>query len=168
MSGILSMKDALARKNGPCPVCGHMHAIQTQCAREALAQRISKLMEANSLIPGLLSQNKEVTELAENFRMMLVKVDDTHTILMQILSTYGNTGKEIEQKYMEALDAWAPKAKEPINQDTCDQQSLFSQEFLTPQEKKISDSTERVIGSSLDHAFGKQIKNATVAENNQK
>lgn len=146
---ISSLQDALDRKNGPCPVCNQMHNLQTQCSREALASKITKLMEANSLIPGLLQQNKQVTEIAKNFQSLLVKADEAHTILMDLLTGWGDIGEEIKKTYLEKLNSWAPK--EIINQDICDlQPSLFDQEHLTTQGKKISDSTGRVIGRIFD------------------
>lgn len=154
--GVSSLQEALDRKNSPCLVCGRLHSLQTQCSRELMAERIGKLMEANSTIPLLMKSNKELSDIANDLQKMFLKVDEAHTLLMQLLSTYGETGEEIKNKYLEALDSWVPKAKEPINHDTSDQQqSLFSLEHLTPNAKKINGSIVQANGKPFDQGLEK-------------
>lgn len=125
--GVSSFEEALERKKGlACIMCEEHHPSLTKCNRSALLTKISKLMMANSGIPDLLSQKKEAVEIAQGFQGMLKKADEAHTILMQILSGYGDTGKEISKRYLEGLNIWV-QDKEPTKQDTCGQLNLFDQ-----------------------------------------
>ena len=146
---VTNLKDALARKGGVCQICNHAHSLQQPCSREAMAHKITKLMEANSMIPGLLQHNKQATEIAEHFRGMLKRADEAHTMLMDILAGHGEIGIKIRDEYMERLNKWAEA--ELTSQDTSDNQlSLFSQEQSTSNGTEIKNSTRQPSGLILD------------------
>ena len=107
MNTVTSMQDLLDRKNGsPCPLCSVIHRPQVQCAREHLAAKITKLLEANAMIPGLLQHNKEATESAVGFQTIIKKFDGALMLLMDILAGHGEVGEQIKNEYMEKLDLW--------------------------------------------------------------
>jgi len=138
---IKSMQDFLDRKNGDaCQTCGAVHDIQKPCAREVMAFRIAALTQANLGIPDLLRQKKEAVDIASTFQSILLKADEAHDILMQLLDEYGDIGAEIKREYLARLDRWAPQ--KPTKQDTSEQLSLFDQERLTSKETKTKDSTK--------------------------
>ncbi len=133
MNTVTSMQDLLDRKNGsPCPLCSVIHRPQVQCTREHLASKITKLLEANAMIPGLLQHNKEATQIASGLQHIVKKADEAHNILMEVLSNHGEIGETIQREYMERLDKWA--ANVPSNPDTTVQGELFSQEPSTSPE----------------------------------
>ena len=147
MRTVTSAQEFLDRKKGfPCLACHFVHPPKTPCSREEMAFRIKKLVEANEKIPELLKMNTEATELAMNFRLMLKKADEAHTILMELLKEHGEVGEEISIEYMKRVNAWA-QGKERTSQDTSDlQPSLFSPELSTPNETPTNVSTKQGIG----------------------
>ena len=145
---VTSFKDALDKKNGKqCPICNDKYH-QGKCKRGDLVFRIDNLLKANSLIPQLMSANKEAYEHAGGFQRMLKKVDESHILLMDILDGKGPLGAIIKKEYLTELDKWAV-GNVPINQDTSEEQlPLFSPESLMLEEKKISDSTRQPSGEN--------------------
>lgn len=157
MSGTI-LTNLLDRKNGgACSVCGYTHNIQTQCSREAMAFRISKLLEANQIIPSLLQANKEATVLAGGYKMLLKKADEAHAILMNILETHGDTGAKIREEYLGALNSWAETKEESTSQGTSDNQpeqlSLFSQENSISPETVTNHFTKQPSGLSSEQGL---------------
>lgn len=138
----------LDRKNGKvCEACNAVHAKMTDpCTREALANKIFRLVTANQAIPGLLETNRELSDICKNFQALLKKADEAHMILMDILSKHGNVGKMIEGEYIERLNAWAPTGNVHTSQDTLENPNPSSQENSTSSAKEISDSTKPPTG----------------------
>lgn len=116
----------------PCGLCAELHVPAVKCNFRALATRVTKLLEANALIPQILTAQKEATVTAQYFQQILKKADQSHTILLEVLAEYEYTGEEIKNKYLERLDEWA---KGNLSLDTSEQQDLFSQESSTPNGK---------------------------------
>lgn len=149
MSGTI-LTGLLDRKNGsPCAVCGEMHHIQDPCRRQAMASKITKLMEANSMIPGLLQHNKEATILAQQYREILKRVDESHGVLLEVFDSHGEIGKKMKEEYLEKLDKWVAADNEPTSQNTLDQQELFSPEVLTSIGTGTKNSTTPSPGEDL-------------------
>lgn len=137
MSNILV--DLQDRKGKPCHLCNEMHIPQNRCRFEALASKIVRLTEANSLIPGLLASNKEATDLAENFRELLKRADQAHSILMEVLAENGDLGLQIGNTYLERLNEWANQS---TSQGTSEKIHPSSPESSTPNESEAKPSTE--------------------------
>ncbi len=107
--------DLAERKGKACPVCLEMHVPQNRCRYEQLAGRITKLSQANQLIPSILQANKEAVTMAEHYRHLLKTADQAQTILQEVLAKHGDIGKQIQDEYMEAVDKWASQLS---SQDT--------------------------------------------------
>jgi hypothetical protein len=145
--GITSAEEFMnRRKGGRCDTCLCFHPVATPCNREALSERIKKLLEVTSGIPELMKMNQEATQLAQNYRNLLVKADEAHGILVGILAGYGEIGNEIRIKYLEKLDKWA--RKEPSNPDTSEQLELFAPKQSILSETDSNNSTKTKSGSS--------------------
>lgn len=161
--------DLQSRKGKPCHICNEMHIPQNRCRFDALATKITKLMEANSLIPQILQHNKEATDLARHFQGLLKRADEAHTLLMGILEdpTYPD-GLIIKAIYLEELDKWA--ASKLTSQDTSapEQMPLFTQENLTPPETQTENSTSPTSGETSPSGSERSILSATSAEESPK
>ena len=123
--------------NRTCGVCNEMHVPQNRCSYEALVRKITKLSEANSLIPSILSANKEAVNTATQFQAMLKQADKSNDILMEILASHGTIGEQIKNEYLGKVDEWASKY---FSQDTKEQTP--DTESSTPSETSDKPSTE--------------------------
>ena len=143
MTGII--RELADRKKSGCPICAEFHAPATRCRFEAMAGRITKLLEANKLIPSLLAANQEATKLAQYYQGLLNKADAAHTILMTILEGHEEIGEQIAEEYIGALDTWATPY---INQNTAEPLQPSVQESSTPNETEDKPSTTTESGGS--------------------
>ena len=123
--------------NRACGVCNEMHVPQNRCSYETLVRKITKLSEANSLIPSILSANKEAVNTATQFQAMLKQADKSNDILMEILASHGAVGEQIKNEYLGKVDEWASKY---FSQDTKEQTP--DTESSTPSETSDKPSTE--------------------------
>lgn len=128
-----------------CQLCTELHVPSTKCRFQALASRITKLLEANSMIPSILQAHKESVTIAQHFQILLKKADQAHAILEEVLKEYEYTGEEIKTKYLGRLDEWA---KGNLNLDTSEQLPLFSPASSIPSENEDRPSTMTASGEA--------------------
>ena len=92
--------------NRACGVCNEMHVPQNRCSYEALVRKITKLSEANSLIPSILAANKEAVNTATQFQAMLKQADKANDILLEVLADHGEVGEKIKNEYLGQVIQW--------------------------------------------------------------
>jgi len=125
------------RKSGLCEICNEPHPIQNKCGYDAMVRRITKLLEANRLIPSILEANKELTDLANMFKTMANDSAKALAIAEKAAMEFDN-GTQVWKRFQEKLEeAW--QARETLNQGTATQENL-NQESIILNEKgnKIS------------------------------
>ena len=92
---------------------------QNRCSYEALVRKITKLSEANSLIPSILAANKEAVNTATQFQAMLKQADKANDILLEVLADHGEVGEKIKNEYLGQVNQWV---SEHFSQDTKESQ----------------------------------------------
>ena len=140
MNNLLSLN-----KNGPCGICGMPHKATNPCNQQAMAVKITRLMQANALIPGLMEANKEAVNCAQVYQFESKKWEKQFEMLVEVVMAHATNRDDIMKEFMGRLDVWLKDLK-PIKQDTSEQQSLFNPEPLTSPETETSDSTKQPSG----------------------
>jgi hypothetical protein len=103
--------------------------------------RVTKLLEANKLIPGLMEANKELTELAETFRRIADQAAKAIYICEKTVMTFDN-GTEVWDKFNKRLEEAWPKT---TNLGTEDQQATLNQENIIQSGIENKHSTEAIL-----------------------
>ena len=146
-----------------CQVCGEGHKQMQKCGHEALVRRVTRLLEANRLIPQLMQANKEAVTTAAEFQLLLKQADQAQMFIQEVLADYGDTGVEIYQKYLTKVDAWAQASTKP---DTDDRQLHLDNVNTIQSDNENKPCTEETpIGDRTALDSSPLILSATPAEN---
>lgn len=135
-----------------CKTCGRpAHPFTTKCNYNDLVKRIELLVEANSLIPGLLEANKEAVGTANMFRKIAKDSAKAISICEQVVMQFG-IGKVIWTKFQKELEkAWPTSAQdtEEILKDSNPKNTIQNEtenkpctEETTPGEDTAQDSSQ--------------------------
>lgn len=117
-----------------CPTCLEVHSLKSRCSHDALVRRISKLAEANKLIPSIMKANKEATDLANTFRMTARDVSRAIAICQELILEQPG-GTEIWIEFEKRLEQRWEKTSP---QDTDQQHLSPGNLILSETENKLS------------------------------
>lgn len=139
------------KKGGPCQICSEIHIPQNRCRFEALATKITKLMEANGMIPQILAANKEATTLAQYYQQLLKQADYAMTVVQEVLAENGQEG--LFNKILARIDEWQKSKTSNQPTEGPEQIPLFTPESSTQSETPITNFTKKKSGSdSLENS----------------
>ena len=152
----------IGQKKRACGTCGKVHPF-AKCRYEDLISRIGKLSAANQAIPSLFEANKELTTLANTFRVMAKDSAMALLICEKAVMEFDN-GPNVWARFQERLEKEWPQTS---SQGTGETQDLSSQESTTPNETGSKLSTETILTGDPTAQDSSQLTNAAMRVGSQ-
>ena len=119
-----------------CPICAQNHAAHVGCRWDALKQRVVRLLQSNSMIPGLIEANKEAMEISKTFQKVARDTSKAIFLCEKVIMEFPNR-HEIWGAFKKRLgEEW----EEPTSLGT--EETQHQEEPLISKEIKDNPSTE--------------------------